>query len=480
MDFGIFILQKINPEAKMWEQAFGALTLSRILIALAIVIVFCGLALFFRFFLTRYLRKIVERTRNHLDNVLISTLRKPLVMILILAGLYIAVLTLPREADVWLYASRALASLLSLLGIFVILTFFNTFIKWYRQEVLYKNKNVGFSLRVLNICWIIVIIAAIWLAIIATMNIWGLDTTKVTGWLGEHGWRIALIVGSALLAIVSMGEIVPRILVRTLNHRPDEKPYEVKKRSDTLSKVLISTLQIFIFLIAIFMILSELQIDIAPILASAGVVGIAIGFGAQSTVKDIVAGLFVIIENHYRVGDVIKVADVSGTVENINLRRTVLRDVDGIVHVIPNGEIRVSSNYTKEWARVNLNISVGYGENLERVIAVINKVGQNLAEDPKWKADIIKPPQVLRVNNFGDSGIEIKILGDTQPIQQWAVTGELRLRLKNAFDAEGIEIPWPHSKMYFGNTPLHVEYSKAKKAENNTQDDSDPNRFKNP
>jgi small conductance mechanosensitive channel len=201
------------------------------------------------------------------------------------------------------------------------------------------------------------------------------------------------------------------------------------------------------------MILSELQIDIAPILAGAGVVGIAIGFGAQSLVKDLVAGLFIIIENQYRVGDVVRIADVAGIVESINLIKTVLRDLDGVVHIVLNGEIRVASNFTKDWSRVNLNVSVAYGEDLDHVISVINRVGKELAEDPEWAPLILKAPQVLRVDNLGDSGVEIKILGDTKPIRQWDVMGELRRRLKNAFDKEGIEIPWPHTKVYFGNTP---------------------------
>jgi moderate conductance mechanosensitive channel len=449
------------------EQAFGILSLRQILVATGIFIMFCGLALVSRFLLTRFFKRFTEKSKNNLDDSILSTLRKPLIAIIILLGLYSAAKTLPGEATVWLYGTKALANILYLVGIYSVLALLNTTIKWYRWEVIYKNKNVGFSIRIVNILWIVIIIAAIWLATIASMSIWGMDTTSVTGWLGVHGWRIALVTSSALLAIVSMGEIIPRILVRTLGHRPDEKPVEIKKRSDTLAKVLVSTSQIFIFLIGTFMVLSELEIDIAPILASAGVVGLAIGFGAQSLVKDIVAGLFIVVESQYRVGDVIKVADVSGTVESINLRRTILRDVDGIVHVIPHGEIRVASNYTKEWSRVNLNISVGYGEDLDHVISVINKVGRDLADDPNWNLYIIKPPQVLRVNNFGDSGIEIKILGDTQPTQQWAVTGELRLRLKKAFDEEGIEMPWPHTKMYFGDTPLQVEYSKAKKSGNN-------------
>jgi small conductance mechanosensitive channel len=131
----------------------------------------------------------------------------------------------------------------------------------------------------------------------------------------------------------------------------------------------------------------------------------------------------------------------------------VLRDLDGVVHIVPNGEIRVANNYTKELSRVNLNVSVGYEENLDHVIKVINKVGEKLAKDPALGPMILKPPQVLRVDNFGDSGIEIKITGDTQPMYQWDVTGQLRLRLKKAFDEEGIEIPYPHTKVYFGNAP---------------------------
>jgi small conductance mechanosensitive channel len=212
-------------------------------------------------------------------------------------------------------------------------------------------------------------------------------------------------------------------------------------------------LQAVVIAVVTFMMLSEIGLNIAPMIAGVGVVGIAIGFGAQSLVKDIIAGLFILLENQYRRGDVVKIADASGLVEDINLRRTILRDTDGVVHSVPNGEIRVASNLTKGWSRVNLNIGVGYGTDLDRAIAVINRVGKELAEDPAWSAQILKPPQVLRVDNLGDSAIDIKILGDTKPMQQWAVTGELRLRLKKAFDQEDIEIPWPHMKVYFGNAP---------------------------
>jgi small conductance mechanosensitive channel len=440
----------------MLEQIFGELSLRQVLVALSILVIFCGLAWLFRLFLVRIARRLAQKTKTHLDDAILSVLQKPLTAIVILAGLYLAVLTLPEEIAAWSYTAKGLATVLSLVGIFTVVVLLDTVMKWYRREVTAKKKDVGFSIRLISLSWVAMIVIAIWLAVIASLSIWGLEVTPVTSWLGEHGWRIALIVILAVLAVVSMGEIVPRVIVRTLTRRPDETEDEVKKRSDTLSRVLVGTIQVFIFFIAIFMILSELQIDIAPILAGAGVVGIAIGFGAQSLVKDLVAGLFIIIENHYRVGDVVKIADVAGIVEGINLRRTVLRDLDGIVHVVPNGEIRVASNFTKDWSRVNLNISVAYGENLDHVISVINRVGQELTEDPEWAPIILKAPQVLRVDNLGESGVEIKILGDTKPIRQWDVMGELRRRLKNAFDEEGIEIPWPHTKVYFGNTPTYA------------------------
>ena len=441
----------------MPEQIFGELSLRQILVALFILVVFVGLAWLFRLFLVRIARRLAQKTKTLLDDAILSTLRKPLIAIVILAGLYIAVLTLPQEVAIWWYLAKALATVLSLLGIYSVVALLDTVMKWYRREVTDKKKDVGFSIRLISLSWVAMIVIAVWLAIIVSLGIWGLKVAPVTSWLGEHGWRIALIVILAVLAVISMGEIVPRVIGRTLTRRPDETEDEVKKRSDTLSRVLVGTIQVFILFIAIFMILSELQIDIAPILAGAGVVGIAIGFGAQSLVKDLVAGLFIIIENQYRVGDVVKIADVSGIVEGMNLRRTVLRDLDGIVHIVPNGEIRVASNFTKDWSRVNLNISVAYKENLDHVISVINRVGKELAEDSEWAPIILKAPQVLRVDNLGESGVDIKILGDTKPIRQWDVMGELRRRLKKAFDDEGIEIPWPHTKVYFGNTSPYPE-----------------------
>ena len=160
--------------------------------------------------------------------------------------------------------------------------------------------------------------------------------------------------------------------------------------------------------------------------------------------------MFILIEDQYGIGDVVKVGGIAGLVEEVNLRRTVLRDLDGVVHYVPNSEIGTASNFTKEYSRVNLNVSVGYGEDLERVIEVTNRICKKMFEEKEWREKIIKVPQVLRVDALGESGIDIKILGDTRPSMQWDVMGELRKRIKTVFDQEGIEIPWPHMKVYMG------------------------------
>ena len=170
---------------------------------------------------------------------------------------------------------------------------------------------------------------------------------------------------------------------------------------------------------------------------------VALGFGGQYLIRDLIGGLFIIMENQYRIGDVVCFDGTCGLVEDISLRMTTLRDLDGTVHHVPHGEIKKTSNLSKYFARVNLNVGISYNANLEQVISVVNKVGKELAEDSEWKEHILKPPQFLRVDDFGDSAIMIKILGETKPLKQWDVAGELRKRIKIAFDREKIEIPFP-------------------------------------
>ena len=279
----------------------------------------------------------------------------------------------------------------------------------------------------------------------------------IGAWFLAHGTRIFVIILVGLVLWLVTKRFMPALVHRAMA-KPKRGERESgagrKKREDTLLGVFMGLSQLIIIIIVTFMVLGELEINIAPILAGLGIAGVAVGFGAQYLIRDLIAGVFILMENQFRVGDVAKVADTWGLVEEVHLRKTVLRDLDGAVHHVPNGEIRVASNYTRRFSRVNLDVSVSYGTDLDKAMAVINRVGQELAEDEKWKERIITPPQALRVNKFGDSGIDIKILGDVIPMEQWAIMGELRLRLKKAFDKEGIEIPWPHVKLYFGEPEL--------------------------
>ena len=216
-----------------------------------------------------------------------------------------------------------------------------------------------------------------------------------------------------------------------------------KKREDTLIQIFTTSLSILIWIIAPLMVLQEIGIAIAPLIAAAGIAGLAFGFGGQYLIRDLISGLFIIMENQYRIGDVVCFDETCGLVEDISMRMTTLRDLDGTVHHVPHGEIKKVSNLSKHYSRVNLNIGIAYNSDLEKVITVINNVGEELAKDPQWKEFILKPPQFLRVDDFADSAIIVKILGETKPIKQWDVTGELRKRLKVAFDRGGIEIPFP-------------------------------------
>ncbi len=265
--------------------------------------------------------------------------------------------------------------------------------------------------------------------------------------------RILLILAGAYVAKRIVHASLARVIRKLV--RPDayaSKEAEVK-REDTLIKVFSTTFNVVFWLIVLMLVLSELGLDIAPLIAGAGIVGIAVGFGGQYLIRDILSGLFIIIENQYRVGDVVKIDEVSGVVEDINLRVTILRDLDGTVHTIPNGEVSISSNMSRDFARVNLVIGVGYDAELSKVSEIMNAVGKELAEDPVYKDAIRSAPMFVRVEEFADSAVMIRVLGDVAPLKQWDVAGEYRRRLKTAFDQEGIEIPFPQRVVHLRNAP---------------------------
>jgi small-conductance mechanosensitive channel len=260
---------------------------------------------------------------------------------------------------------------------------------------------------------------------------------------------IALIVIISLV-IVRLARIAVRGIVKTLLDREitegtaqELSAVEVKKRMDTLEGLGTTVVQVFVVIIGGVMILGELDLDIGPAVAGLGVVGIAVGFGTQSIVRDYFTGALILVENQFSKGDVISIAGVSGTVEDFSLRRTTLRDLDGVVHTVPNGEIKVASNRTRVWARINLDVTVAYGTDIERATRVVNDVGESMAADPDWRRRVMEAPHVERIEALAEYGVTLKVLGMVRATEQWAAGGELRKRLLAAFATHGIEIPRP-------------------------------------
>ena len=273
----------------------------------------------------------------------------------------------------------------------------------------------------------------------------------VFSWVFSEGLVILIMILTIWGIVRLIDRIFPKLVTTFVMSRSEYGEHEEsEKRATTLSRVFTGGAQIIVILAGIFMILSKLSIPVGPVLAGFGVVGIAVGFGAQHLVRDLISGIFIIAENQYRTGDVVTISGTSGLVEDINLRRTILRDLEGTVHVVPNGEISVSANRTKNYSRVVLDVGVAYKENLERVIIILNQIGNELSADPVFGLNIIKAPQVLRIQSFDDSCITIRMLGDCKPMKQWNLRSELIRRIKARFDIEGIEIPFPHQTIYWG------------------------------
>jgi small-conductance mechanosensitive channel len=265
----------------------------------------------------------------------------------------------------------------------------------------------------------------------------------------ENVLPIVLIVIVALIAVRLANMFVHGIVKALLDREAFEgtaqelSAVELKKRMDTLESLLGNALRFFIVVIAGLMVMGRLGLDIGPAVAGLGVVGIAVGFGAQNMVRDYLNGAYILVENQFAKGDVVRIAGVAGSVEDFTLRRTTLRDLDGVVHTVPNGEIKVASNLTRVWSRINQDVTVAYGTDVDKAMAVVEEVGRQMASEPAWKRRILEAPRVERVQALGEFGITLKILGTVRAPDQWAAAGELRKRLLAAFAANGIEIPRP-------------------------------------
>lgn len=234
---------------------------------------------------------------------------------------------------------------------------------------------------------------------------------------------------------------------------------EVDKRVQTLIGIVNSAVRVAIWSVITMLTLKRLGVDIAPIIAGAGIIGLAVGFGAQELVRDFISGFFMLMENQIRNGDVAVVNGTGGLVEHVGLRTIVLRDMAGVVHVIQNGKVNSLANMTKGWSAMVFDIGVAYKEDPDNVIAIMKQVALELQGDPAFGVHILEPMEVFGVDEFGESAVVVKGRLKTKPIQQWTVGREYRKRLKLAFDREGIEIPFPHRTIYWGESvkPLVID-----------------------
>jgi moderate conductance mechanosensitive channel len=272
-----------------------------------------------------------------------------------------------------------------------------------------------------------------------------LDLTRgdVGHWFEDHG---PAVFGALLLAVV--GAAIVRRVVRVAlapavaRQMAGRDPADVERRIDTLSGVIERTAQVVFILWALFTILPEFGFNIGPALAGVGITGIALGFGAQTLVRDGINGLFILGENQYARGDIVTIAGVMGTVEDVTLRRTLLRDADGVMYSVPNSAVVVAANYTRDFAKVRVTVPVAIAADLAHVRSVADDVGRQLALDPLYEDIVVTAPAYLRVDGIDANGVAVQVNGTVRPGSQWEVAGVLRARLLEAFQREGIKTPW--------------------------------------
>jgi len=283
---------------------------------------------------------------------------------------------------------------------------------------------------------------------------------KSTGtWFLASGLRILVILISASIVTKILHVLFTKLFTSLSKQKVSD---EFQKRMETLNSTIRYVISIGIMVVAILMILGEFGIEIGPIIGAAGILGLAVGFGAQSLVKDIISGFFIFLEEQIRVGDVVQVAGKGGLVEKVNLKMTILRDLAGNVHYIPNGNIDLVTNMTKGYSRYVFDIGVAYKEDVDEVMDVMKGVDEELRNDPDFKEDILEPLEIFGLDQFADSALIIKARTTTKPIKQWRVAREFNRRLKKRFDERNIEIPFPHQTVYIGkdkhdqSPPLNV------------------------
>ncbi|MDD3819243.1 MAG: mechanosensitive ion channel family protein [Actinomycetota bacterium] len=273
-----------------------------------------------------------------------------------------------------------------------------------------------------------------------------------------NNWLNIIIVIAVLLILIIVIKVITRRIKKLVDKNIDDKKIQIKKRTYTLTSVISNSIIVIATIAALLIIADQVGISIAPLLAGAGVLSIIIGFGAQSLMKDLINGMFMLVEQWFQVDDSIAVGDISGTVEKFNLKTTVVRDLEGTLHFIPNGEIKILSNHTYMWARAVVNVGIHYYENIDRVVKVLEEVFDELMQDKKYRRSIIERPAILGdggVSELGDSAVIFTIVCKVKAGEQWTIGRQLRKRIKEKFDLAGIEIPYPSTNVYIRSRDLN-------------------------
>lgn len=272
--------------------------------------------------------------------------------------------------------------------------------------------------------------------------------TNMRGWLLTRGPRVVGIVVAVAALLWGSRRIVRRLTTYFAKEAERGTYQDRLNRARTLASVLHNVFSIAVIAIGVLMLLSEFGVNAGPLLGGAAVIGLAVAFGSQNLIRDFFSGLMILLENQYGIDDVIKIGDVAGLVENVSMRVTVLRDLEGVVHFIPNGEIKVVSNMTHGWSRALFDINVSYKEDVDRVMEVLIDLATEMRRDPQWRHMILEKPHMLGVDGFGESSISIKFFIKTKPLKQWDIKRELLRRIKRRFDELGIDIPFQRSFLY--------------------------------
>lgn len=422
----------------------------RLVVPIGIGIVITIIAVLLRNFTYWRLHRWSAKTDTKWDDILLRSTRFASLLwcffLGIYAGIEIAVVPASWESPI----NSVVPILFAVMGIYTGVVIARVFIEWYDVEVAQKTASPLDDMIMSALKRVVPVIALI-LGTFLVLSMAGVEIPAVWTWLRLHGPELALLTIIGLVLVLAATALLPKVIRRsTLKSAEGQTEEELNKRVDTLSGVLVAAFQAVVIAVICFMMLSEIGLNISPILAGVGVVGIAIGFGAQSLVKDYFAGFFILLEDQIRHGDVVEIAGRGGFVEEITLRYVRLRDYDGNVHYIANGLISTVTNMSRGFAQSVIDVGIAYREDIDEAFDVMRKVASAMRADPAFAPRILDDLEIAGVERWADSAVVLRCRFKVAPLEQWAVRREYLRRLKRAFDERGIEIPFPHLTIYPG------------------------------